>query len=127
MKCIKCQRELKIAPEQVGIDGNGMPIFHRFGYCDNCFMKWDLDQQFYAPFPPNAKKRHSALSCVACGFASVSVIFPMIIFVGYILSLIGGILGVVDLCMFRKHEKHIGSWFALIVFIVWNVMLFAIS
>lgn len=43
MKCKKCKGETRIATEQVGIDGNGIPIYHRFAYCDSCMTKFDID------------------------------------------------------------------------------------
>ena len=43
MRCIKCGKELRIAAEQVGYDNNGLPIFHRIGYCDECKLKTDID------------------------------------------------------------------------------------
>lgn len=43
MKCERCGNELRIGNEQVGFDFRQLPLFHRFGYCDNCRIKWDLD------------------------------------------------------------------------------------
>lgn len=45
MKCAKCGSELRFGNEQVGIDQNGIPIFHRFAYCDSCMLKNDMDEQ----------------------------------------------------------------------------------
>ena len=43
-KCPKCKGELKIGHEQVGVNSNNLPIYHNFGYCYNCKLKWDLDE-----------------------------------------------------------------------------------
>lgn len=43
MICPKCNGELRIVPEQIGVDGNNLPIFHRIAYCDSCMIKKDLD------------------------------------------------------------------------------------
>lgn len=43
MRCNNCGSQLRIGTEQVGVDSKGLPVIHRFGYCDNCRTKWDLD------------------------------------------------------------------------------------
>lgn len=43
MNCPQCNGELRIVPEQVDVDSNGLPIFHRIAYCDNCMIKKDID------------------------------------------------------------------------------------
>ena len=43
MRCTNCNGELRIGTEQVGVDNNRLPLFHRFGYCDKCRMKYDID------------------------------------------------------------------------------------
>ena len=43
MRCNNCGNQLRIGAEQVGMDSKGLPVIHRFGYCDNCRTKWDLD------------------------------------------------------------------------------------
>lgn len=116
MKCGQCKRELRVGAEQVGIDYNGMPVFHRFGYCDACRFKFDLD---LAP----KKKKHSTLSTIACALSGVSFIFPMIFIVGYLLALAGFILAAIDFATKKSDEKHGGSWFAIVVFIIYSIAL----
>ena len=43
MNCPICNRPLRIVPEQVGVDGKGLPIYHRIAYCDYCKKRGDLD------------------------------------------------------------------------------------
>lgn len=43
MNCPKCNKVLRIGTEQVGVDENNLPIFHRFAYCDDCRLKKDID------------------------------------------------------------------------------------
>ena len=43
MVCLKCQGEMRIGTEQVATGQDGLPIFHRFGYCDKCMIKQDID------------------------------------------------------------------------------------
>lgn len=43
MNCPLCNRELRIVPEQVSVDSNGIPVYHRIAYCDYCRKKADLD------------------------------------------------------------------------------------
>lgn len=45
MNCPKCNGELRIVPEQIGVDGNNLPIYHRIAYCDSCMIKKDLDEK----------------------------------------------------------------------------------
>ena len=42
-KCPKCGLPFRYGTEQVGIDNNNIPIYHRFGYCDTCRSKYDID------------------------------------------------------------------------------------
>lgn len=65
------------------------------------------------------------MSIIACALSGVSVIFPMIKIVGYLLALAGGIIGIIDLAMNKKEEKHIGSWLAIVVFIIYTILVFA--
>lgn len=117
MKCGQCKRELRVGTEQVGIDNNGMPVFHRFGYCDACRFKYDLDLTVQ-------KKKNSTLSIIACVLSGVAFIFPMIIIIGYLLALAGLIVGIIDLAMHKKEEKHIGSWFSIVVFVIYTIIVF---
>ncbi len=68
------------------------------------------------------KKTHSTLSCIACAFAGVSFLLPMILIIGLLLSFTSMVIGVIDLCIHEKGKKHIGSWFALIVFIFYLIV-----
>ena len=43
IKCSKCNKSLRIGTEQVGIDKKNIPVYRRFGYCDNCKYKFDID------------------------------------------------------------------------------------
>lgn len=43
MNCPICNGEMRIATEQVGVDSNNLPVFHRFAYCDVCRRKKDID------------------------------------------------------------------------------------
>lgn len=42
-KCPKCGLPFRYGTEQVGVDNNNIPIYHRFGYCDTCRSKYDID------------------------------------------------------------------------------------
>lgn len=43
MNCPICNGEMRIATEQVDVDSNNLPVFHRFAYCDVCKRKKDID------------------------------------------------------------------------------------
>ena len=47
-----------------GIDERNLPVIHRFGYCDNCRIKWDLDLQITPPAPPQMR-------CPRCGGTNI--------------------------------------------------------
>ena len=64
MYCEKCGRPLRIGTEQVGIDERNLPVIHRFGYCDNCRIKWDLDLPVAPPAPPQMR-------CPRCGGTNI--------------------------------------------------------
>lgn len=114
MICKQCNNELRIVPEEVGVDAKGMPIYHRFGYCDTCMQKIDLDETTNSnvinsvsstttPNPTSTKKKQSTLSVLAAIFA----FFTCTCFIGLI-------LGIIDIAMNDKSKKHTGSWFAVI-------------
>ena len=42
-KCTKCNGDLRIGTEKVGTDKDNLPVYHRFGYCDKCMFKYDID------------------------------------------------------------------------------------
>lgn len=117
MNCPKCSRELRIAPEQVGHDANNMPVYHRFGYCDTCMTKTDLDvvqTQVQQPsqVPAKEEKKHSGLSTAACICSIFGCTMPIAV-----------ILAIVDLCINDKSKKHMGSWFALIFSVICIIVL----
>lgn len=113
MKCTKCNQEMRIGTEQVGVDGNKLPVFHRFGYCDNCKIKIDLDiaQNNQSNQGNREQPKHSTLSIIATVLAIFSCTSP----IAFILALID--LGMAYGGKGKKNEKHIGSWFAIIFFI----------
>lgn len=107
MKCEKCGSELRIGTEKVGVDKNNLPEYHRFSYCDNCKIKYDLDVN-----NKSKKRKDSTLSV----WAAVLGIFTCTTF-------IGAIIGIVDLCKNKNDGKrHIGSWFAIIMCFLWMIV-----
>lgn len=55
MKCPTCGNELRIASEQVSVDTNGLPEFHRIAYCDTCMTKEDIDAKPIEPVAPQPR------------------------------------------------------------------------
>lgn len=98
MKCTKCKAELRIAQEQIGVNEQNLPILKTFAYCDNCKTKYDYDDLL-----KKQPKKDSALSI----WAAILAFFTCTCF-------IGGIIGIIDLCINDKTKKHLGSWFALV-------------
>ena len=66
MYCTKCGKPLRIGTEQVGVDQRNLPVFHRFGYCDCCRIKWDIDIQYQ----PN---NNVGIKCPRCGSNNIQV------------------------------------------------------
>lgn len=124
MNCPRCGKSAQVNSQLVGYASNGLPIYHRTAYCPNCLNRWDLDNNI--PKEPSfAKGKNSTLSVIACALAGVSFVFPMIIIIGYLLALSGGIIGIIDLSIKEKDKKHLGSWFAIVVLVLWTIVLFS--
>lgn len=85
MNCTNCGKEMKIAPEQVGLDNLGNPIYHRMAYCDSCKIKMDIDSGNPDSF---SSKKESICGIVGMifGFIFCNILFPVI---GLILCIIG--------------------------------------
>lgn len=111
MKCTQCGKELRIVPEQVGMDTKNMPIYHRVGYCDACRLRCDLDNVGNV----RKKKKDSVLSIIAAVFSLFTVTF-----------FIGIIIGLIDVGINNKEYRHLGSWFAVIYGVIAGVVLFLI-
>ncbi|MDE7436661.1 MAG: hypothetical protein K2N01_12700 [Lachnospiraceae bacterium] len=112
IKCNSCGRDCRIGTEQIGIDDRGIPVYHRFGYCDNCRLKYDLDAELekYCPRCGNLMYSYQT-QCPNCGFKLMSENGKPIINdspflssksktvnIAAILSLIFGIIGLVTSC-----------------------------
>ena len=80
MKCKRCGNELRIGTEEVGIDSTKLPIFHRFGYCDMCMTKFDLDLNY------NEIKKEHKKSKMRKSFAITNLILYIIIFIAVLTS-----------------------------------------
>lgn len=104
MKCANCKREMREGLEQVGIGANNQPIVHKFGYCDYCKIKTDIDlvNSYQEP-----KKKDSVLSIIAVILALFTCT-----------AVFGGIIGVIDLIINDKTKRHLGSWFAIIFSVI---------
>jgi len=73
MKCKKCGGETWIKPEEVGVDRNNVPIYHRIAYCDSCMLKFDLDAD---EFKQDVKMKESGfgIAGLILSFFSSSVV-----------------------------------------------------
>lgn len=108
MVCQKCNRKLRIAPEQVGIDRNGLPIFSRMGYCDTCMIKYNLDAPSMQPQQIQVnlvtEKKENACGIVGLVFSCLGFFWPLAI-IGILLSLIS---------LFIKNTKKVCGTLGLI-------------
>ena len=114
MKCPICGGEYRYGTEEVGVDKDGIPVFHRYAYCDNCRKKKDLDYTptddyeeddnynnvgqtspyMAARTPEQVKLRNSALS-----------VWALICTILIALAPIGVILAIIDLAVGKNDEK----------------------
>lgn len=99
MECPKCKMNMRVQNELKGYNKNGEPEFQKVFYCDRCMLKVFDDT-------PEIKKE-STLSTVAC-------VLSIFVFT----SFVGAILGIIDICINDKSKRHVGSWFAIIVFVI---------
>lgn len=111
MICNNCGSQLRIGTEQVGVDSKGLPVIHRFGYCDNCRTKWDLDLTTQSPtWNMNFVERRNEHNqsnigtiSMVCGIIGL---FLTIIFIGIIPSVIAMILGIVCIVENKPNKKR---------------------
>lgn len=102
-------------------------------FCPNCgFAAENVKIGDSAPEPePNPtstnvtytyQMKHSTLSCISCVLAGTIVILSTFIYFPVILAIpllfVALIVGLVDLCKKDKTQKHIGSWFGIIVSLI---------
>lgn len=121
MNCTYCGGETRIAPEQVGFDMAGTPVYHRFAYCDKCMQKWDLD---YRPINNPVRKGDSPLSITACVLSGVAFIIPLPVFVAIILMFLAFLFALIDLGINNKTQRHVGSGVALVFVAIAVVVVF---
>lgn len=88
MICTQCGSELRIGTEQVGMDNNHIPIFHRFGYCDNCRIKWDLDLENNINTKNKSKKKSEVWEDIV---TAICLIVSPLTLIGIVLMWVFGI------------------------------------
>ena len=117
-KCPKCGLQFRYGTEPVGIDNNGIPVYQRFGYCDTCKSKYNLDALGTRGVETVVKeeRKNSSLSI----WAIVLSLFVITSFISVILSLI-------DLCMMNKEEKHHWSCIALTISVLTLICFFGFN
>lgn len=105
-KCPKCGSNLRYRIEQVGVDIQNTPVCNKWGYCDKCMSKYNLDVLEKREYVYSAKeeKKNSKLSI----WAIVLSMFGITAFVSLILS-------VIDLLIWNPKEKHHWSLIAIII------------
>ena len=85
--CKNCGNPCRIGTESVGRDQNGLPVFHRFSYCDRCRLKEDLDI--------NTGEKGEVYSIISFVFAIVAlVIVKFMPVISVIIGLVSFVLAV---------------------------------
>lgn len=103
-KCPNCNSNFRYGTEQIGTDSNNIPLYHRFGYCDNCKSKYDIDVL--------QSKTNKTISRKPTEYSTLSI-WALVLSIFGITSFIGLILSLVDLIGYSKNKRHGLSWFAL--------------
>lgn len=113
MRCERCNSEMRIWTERVGTEKNGIPIFHRCAYCDNCKMKKDLDAK-----QTNKKNGDSVLSIISCVFSGAAFILYLPVIISIPMFFIGFLIGLIDIGINNKEKRHLGSYVAIVLSIL---------
>ena len=94
IKCGKCGKPYRIGAEQTGIDDRGLPIIHRYGYCDACELKNDLDAPTYSDYSQSWYGYHMGLIALSISILSMFTLTWIVGMVGSPISLCIGIRAV---------------------------------
>ena len=105
--CKNCVNPCRIGTESVGRDQNGLPVFHRFSYCDRCRLKEDLDI--------NTGEKGEVYSIISFVFAIVALVIVKFM---PVISVIIGLVSFV-LAVFGMEEKYrVLAKIAIVLFII---------
>lgn len=116
MICLNCQNEMRIGTEQVATGQDGLPIFHRFGYCDKCMIKQDIDltlqmqmaNEYYGSQQEDFCKHEESLLGIFSFIFSLMVFLFITHQIRFVLCLISIALGMASICQ-NKKRKIFGS------------------
>lgn len=70
-RCTNCNQPLRLGMEQVGVDSRGLPVMHNHGYCDQCRLKFDLDNQPPVNLTPPPVRQ--GMRCGRCGSDNIII------------------------------------------------------
>lgn len=115
MKCEKCGNKMKSVSKKT-VDENGKVVYRDFPVCEKCNIEVEIDTQIIKN-DNIEKKKESSLSVIAAILAGVSFLIPMVMFLSYSLSLAGLIVGLIDIGVNKDKTRHLGSIFAIIIFV----------
>ena len=118
MKCTRCGEELRIVPEQVGVDSRQMPVYHRIGRCEKCNLKWDLDTFQSSNSQTNVSKKKESV----CGIIGLILAF---LSCNPLLAVISIILCIIAICSKKKQSLCGKAGIVISVFII--IMNFVVS
>lgn len=105
--CKNCGNPCRIGTEPVGRDQNGLPVFHRFSYCDRCRLKEDLDI--------NIEEKAEVYSIISFVFAIVAlVIVKLMPVISVIIGLVSFVLAVLGM----EEKYRVLAKVAIVLFLV---------
>ena len=121
IKCQKCGKDCRIGTEEVGKDERGLPIIHRFSYCDSCLSKIDLDMPMYNDYKLTWFNYYMGLISLLLSILGMCTI--SFFFLGIPICIIAFIFGIKAIKLGNIYKKSaifgvIISGFFLILFLI---------
>ena len=122
MFCSKCGKKVSFFYEELGLDANKKMMYKKFEKCKNCNTVKEVPLDYgVKQYQPRESKKDSVLSLLACIFAGISFIAVEFFGASGLLALLfilfditGAILGIIDLAIYNKKYRHVGSIVALV-------------
>lgn len=105
--CKNCGNPCRIGTEPVGRDQNGLPVFHRFSYCDRCRLKEDLDI--------NTEEKAEVYSIISFVFAIVSLVIVKLM---PVISVIIGLISFVLAALGMEEKYRVLAQIAIVLFLI---------
>lgn len=104
--CKNCGNSCRIGTEPVGRDQSGLPVFHRFAYCDRCKLKEDLDI--------NTGEKIEGYSIISFAFAILALVMVKLT---PVISIIIGLASFVLAALGMEEKYRVLAKVAIVLFL----------